>query len=365
MSIHFSNDDLSKLHSRGHMSCDTPLHLIPTARSLTMLSPIPKFLTLSGALLAVLALGFSADIFAQGKWPNRPVHLVVTFPPGGTSDLVARLLAPKLTASTGQVFLVENKAGAAGIIGSDAVAKAAPDGYTFVVSTPGSHSIAPTLNRNLKYDAMGDFTHVALIGALPHVLLVGPKSPFRNLKEFIAGAKQQPGKIDFGSGGTGTINHVIGELFKARAGIDIVHVSYKGSAAAMSDLRGSTVPAAVDALPANVGMIKNGDLRALAITSPQRSALAPDIPTFAEQGYPDVTVENWTGLSGPAKLPTDIARGLAEETAKALALPDVRSKVNEWGMNITYKGPAEFTKFVQGDIARWRPVIIASGAQVD
>jgi len=330
-----------------------------------MRSPFLRPAALLASLLATSALTHSTAILAQAKWPARPVSIIVTFPPGGTSDLVARLLAPKLAASAGQPFVIENKPGAAGILGSDFVARAAPDGYTFVVSTTGSHSIAPTLNRNIKYNAMDDFTHVALIGALPHVLLVSTKSPYRNLKEFITLAKQQPGKIDFGSGGTGTINHVIGELFKARAGIDIVHISYKGSAAAITDLRGGSVPAAVDALPANVGMIRNGDLRALAITSAQRSPMAPDIPTFAEQGYPDVTVENWTGFSGPAKLPADITRSLAEETGKALALPDVKSRIAEWGMNITYKGPAEYTKFIQTDIARWRPVIIASGAQID
>jgi tripartite-type tricarboxylate transporter receptor subunit TctC len=197
------------------------------------------------------------------------------------------------------------------------------------------------------------------------VLLVNPKVPARSLQEFIALAKSKPGKIDFGSGGTGTINHIAGELFKTKAGIDITHVSYKGSGAAITDLRGNTIPAAFDALPANVGMIRSGELRALAITSSQRSPLAPQIPTFAEQGFPDVIVDNWVGLSGPARLPAEPVKRLASEMQRTLEAPDVREKMQEWGMTLSYKGPAEFTSFVRADILRWRPVVIASGAQVD
>jgi tripartite-type tricarboxylate transporter receptor subunit TctC len=318
------------------------------------------------ALMAAVVVALATPAAAQdARWPSRPVKIVVTFPPGGTSDLVARLLAPRLSTAFGQQFIVENRPGAAGIIGADVVAKSAPDGHTLLISTVGSHGIAPTLNRNIKYDAMADFTHIALIGSTAHVLLVSPKLPAKSLQEFIALAKSKPGKIDFGSGGTGTINHIAGELFKTKAGIDITHVSYKGSGAAIIDLRGNTIPAAFDALPANVGMIRSGELRALAITSAQRSPLAPQVPTFAEQGFPDVIVDNWVGLSGPARLPDDPVKRLASEMQKALEATDVRAKMQEWGMTITYRGPAEFTSFVRADIARWRPVVIASGAQVD
>jgi tripartite-type tricarboxylate transporter receptor subunit TctC len=322
------------------------------------------------ALRSFLALAAVAVVVAPAaaqdtRWPSRPVKIVVTFPPGGTSDLVARLVAPKLSTAFGQQFIVENRPGAAGIIGSDVVAKSPPDGQTLLISTVGSHGIAPTLNRNIKYDAVADFTHIALIGSTAHVLLVNPKVPAKSLQEFIALAKSKPGKIDFGSGGTGTINHIAGELFKSKAGIDITHVSYKGSGAAITDLRGNTIPAAFDALPANVGMIRSGELRALAITSSQRSPLAPQIPTFAEQGFPDVIVDNWVGLSGPARLPPDAVKRLASEMQKILEAPDVREKMQEWGMTVSYKGPADFTSFVRADILRWRPVVIASGAQVD
>ncbi|MBL8377543.1 MAG: tripartite tricarboxylate transporter substrate binding protein [Burkholderiales bacterium] len=316
--------------------------------------------------LAVSLASVPAASFAQdGKWPARPIRLVVTFPPGGTSDLVARLIGPKLSAALGQQVVVENRPGAGGIVGADAVAKAAPDGYTLVVSTVGSHGIGPTLNRNIRYDAVADFNHLALIGAVPHVLLVNPKFPARTLAELVAAARAQPGKISYGSGGSGSINHVTGELFRARAGIDMVHVPYKGSGAAITDLRGFTIPVAVDALPANLGLIRSGELRALAITSRERSPLAPEVPTFIEQGFADVVADNWIGISGPAKLPEDIARRLTAETEKVVAQADVRDKLREWGMAINLRTGADFTSFVRADIARWRPVIIASGAQID
>ena len=322
----------------------------------------PKILQL--CLAIALALSFGAAS-AQDAWPNRSVKIVVTFPPGGTSDLVARLLGPKLSAALGQPVVIENRAGGAGIIGADVVAKAAPDGYTLVVSTPGSHSIAPTLNRNIRYNAAEDFTHIALIGSLPHVLLSNKDFPAKNLKDLVTMAKQKPGKIDFGSGGAGSINHVIGELFKTSAAISLTHIPYRGSAAAMVDLRGNSIPLLVDALPANVAAIKNGDVRALAITASKRSPLAPDVPTFAEQGFADVVAENWVGISGPAKMPEGVTRRLAQEIERAMALPDVRDKLMEWGVVASFKGQAEFSAFVKSDISRWRPVIIRSGAQID
>ena len=196
-------------------------------------------------------------------------------------------------------------------------------------------------------------------------LLVNPQFPVKTLPELIAMAKAQPGKLNYASGGTGTINHVTGELLKSKGQFDIVHISYKGSVPAMIDLLGNTVSIGVDALPANIARIRSGALRALAITSPQRSPLAPEIPTFAELGLPEVIVENWVGISGPAKLPDDIAKRLAEETAKILAMPDVREKLREWGMTVTFKQAGDFTNFVRADIAKWRPVILASGAQID
>ena len=316
--------------------------------------------------LVAVALFAAAPVAAQeARWPSRPIKLVVTFPPGGTSDLVARLIAPKLSTALGQQVVVENRPGAGGIVGAEVVAKSAADGYTLVVSTVGSHGIGPTLNRNIKYDAVADFTHIALIGAVPHVLLVNPKLPAKTLAELIALARAQPGKINYGSGGSGSINHVTGELLKAKGGFDMVHVPYKGSGAALTDLRGFTIPVAVDALPANLGLIRSGELRALGITSPMRSPLAPDVPTFVEQGFPDVVVDNWIGLSGPAKMPPEVSRRLALEVEKVVAMPDVQAKLREWGMAMSVKTLGDFSEFVRADIAKWRPVILSSGAQID
>ena len=317
------------------------------------------------ALIVSATLCAPGAALAQDSWPTRAIRLVVTFPPGGTSDLVARLVAPKLSGAIGQQVVVENRPGAGGIVGADAVAKSAPDGYTLVVSTVGSHGIGPTLNRNIKYDAVADFTHLTLIGAVPHVLLVNPKLPAKNLQELITLARAQPGKINYGSGGSGSINHVTGELFKSRARLDLVHVPYKGSSAAITDLRGFTIPVAVDALPANLGLIKSGELRALGITSAQRSPLAPEVPTFVEQGFADLVVDNWVGISGPARLPDEISRRLVLETEKILALPEVREKLREWGMAPSVRSMGEFSAFVRADIAKWRPVVISSGAQID
>ncbi len=307
--------------------------------------------------------------FAQAqpteRWPVKAVRLVVTFPPGGSSDLIARLVGPKLTTAFGQTFIVENRPGAAGILGSEFVAKAAPDGYTLLVSTVGSHGIAPTLNRNIRYDAVKDFTHISMFSVIPHVLVVHPSLPVKTVKDFVTLAKSRPGKLDFGSGGTGSINHIAGELFKSKSGIDIVHVPYKGSAAAIIDVLGGAIPSAFDALPANLGYIRAGKLRALAITSKERSAVEPSIPTFVEQGYPAMAVDNWVGFSAPAKLPPEVAARLAQEIKKVLDMPDVRERLMEWGMAPAFRAPVEFTGFVRTDIERWRPVIIASGAQID
>lgn len=317
------------------------------------------------SLLVVLMGALAWPAVAQERWPSRPIKFVITFPPGGTSDLVARLIAPKLSVALGQQVVVENRPGAGGIVGADAVAKSPADGYTLLMSTVGSHGIGPTLNRNIRYDAVADFTHLVLIGAVPHVLLANPRLAAKSLKELADLSHAQPGRLNYGSGGTGSINHVTGELIKTRLKIDMTHVPYKGSSAAITDLRGGTIPVAVDALPANLAMIRSGELRALAITSARRSPLAPEVPTFAELGYPDILVDNWVGISAPAKLPEDVGRRITAEVEKVLAQPDVREKLQERGMALGQRSGADFTAFVRADIARWRPVILSSGAQVD
>ncbi len=325
-----------------------------------------KHYTLCVQLLSamVLAHGIAPFAFAQqDAWPAKPVRLVVTFPPGGSSDVIARLIAPKLSAALGQPFIVDNRAGGDGMIGSEAVAKAAPDGYTLLISNVSPQGINQTLHRNIRYDSLKDFTHIAHIGAIPHVLVVNPTFAAKTLQEFVQLAKAQPGKTDFGAGGP--INQLTGELLNAKAGIRITHIPYKGTGPALTDLRGGTIPSAVVPLPAANEFLKASQLRALAVTSAKRSPLAPDVPTFVELGYPDLVVENWVGLSGPAKLRPEIVKRLAEEVRKALSSADLRNKSIELGMTLDFKGSEEFTRYVGNEIEKWRSVILSSGVKIE
>jgi len=310
------------------------------------------------------AWGVTSAAFAQQeRWPNKPVRLVVTFPPGGASDVVARIIAVKLSASLGQPFLVDNRPGADGMIGSEAVSKAAPDGHVLLISNVGPQGIAQTLYRDIRYDAINDFTHIAHLGAIAHVLVVGAAFPAKNLQEFVQIAKTQPGKVDFGSGGP--INQLTGELLKAKAGIQITNVPYKGTGQVLTELRGGMIPSAVLPLPSAIELMRAQQLRALAVTSAQRSPLAPDVPTFVELGYPDIVVENWVGISAPAKLRDDIVRRLVAEIGQLLAAEDVRAKMRQVGMTVQFKGPGEFTRYVRAEIEKWRSIIISSGMKIE
>jgi tripartite-type tricarboxylate transporter receptor subunit TctC len=312
------------------------------------------------ALASALAPGASAQ---QDRWPAKPVRLVVTFPPGGSSDVLARLLAPKLAGAFGQQFVVDNRPGADGMIGSEAVARAAPDGYTLLISNVSPQGINQTLYRSIRYDALKDFTHIAHFGAIPHILVVTPGFAAKTLQEYVQLAKAQPGKVDFGAGGP--INQLTGELLKAKAGIQIVHIPYKGTGPLLTELRGGQVPSAVLPVPAASEFLRAKQLRGLAVTSARRSPLAPDVPTFVELGYPDLVVENWVGLSGPAKLAPDVVKRLAEEVQKALASPDFREKAAELGLAVDFKGSEEFSRYVAAEIEKWRSIIVSSGVKIE
>ncbi len=314
--------------------------------------------------LSAFMCGTSCAAFAQeDRWPAKPVRLIVTFPPGGSSDLIARLIAPKLAAALGQQFIVDNRAGADGMIGSEFVAKAAPDGYTFLISNVGPQGIAQSLYRKIRYDALRDFTHIAHLGAIAHVLVVTTSFPVQNLPAFVKLARAKPGEINFGSGGP--INHLTGELLNAKAGIKLTHVPYKGTAASIIEVRGGMVPAAIAPLPATIEMMRAKQLRALAVTSAQRSPLAPEVPTFVELGYPDLVVENWVGISGPAKLRDDLVNRMAAESRNLMNAPELRSRFNELGVGLQFKGPEEYTAYVRAEIEKWRAIVVSSGAQVE
>jgi tripartite-type tricarboxylate transporter receptor subunit TctC len=311
------------------------------------------------ALLLGAAAALPRPAMAQGA---RTIRVVVPFTPGGSSDLVARLLAPRLTERLGQTVVVENRAGAAATIGTDHVAKADPDGTTLVISTAAGNGLAPAVFPRLPYDPVADFTHIGFIGALPATLLVRPALGTPDFARFIAMARATPRPVTFGTGGHGTLNHITGELIALRTGARLEHVPYRGSAQALTDLLGGTLQAIVDALPQNISAIRDGSLVALGVTTRRRAEVAPEIPTFVEQGFPDIVAENWNGLSGPRGLSPAVVERLAAALRAALAEPGMAAQITAWGMVPGPETPAAFTAFVTEEVARWRPVVQAAGA---
>jgi tripartite-type tricarboxylate transporter receptor subunit TctC len=307
---------------------------------------------------------FASSALAQG-WPARPVRIVVPFAPGGTADTLGRLVAQKLSEQLKESFVVENRGGAGGVVGSEIVSKAPADGYTFVVSGIASHVIAPLLPQGTPYDPLKDFTHVALFGGPPAVLAVSPSLQVKDLKEFVALAKSQPGKLSYGSPGNGTQGQLVAELFKRLAGIDLLHVPYKGASGAVANLLGGQIAAVSTTLSTAAGQIKSGRAVALALSSAKRLPDYPDIPTFAEQGYPELVATVWFSLSGPANLPPEIVSRLNAEVRRALELPEVRERVRHDGVVPNRMDAAEFTAFVTDELRRWGPVVRGSGAKND
>ena len=310
------------------------------------------------AMVAGMGLMVAPALRAQG----RPIRLIVPFTPGGSSDLVARLLAPRLTALLGQTVVIENRGGAGATIGTDHVAKSDPDGLTLVISTAAGHGLAPSVYPRLAYDPVADFTHIGFIGALPATLLVRPAFGATTIGAFIAKARAAPRPIAYGTGGHGTLNHITGELIRLRTGAKLDHVPYRGSAQALADLLGGTLDAIVDALPQNIPAIRAGSLVALGVSTRGRAAVAPEIPTFAEQGFPDLVAENWNGLSAPKGLPPAMVERLATALRAALAEPAIAAQLSAWGMVPGAATPGAFTAFVAEEVARWRPVVQAANA---
>src|SRR6267142_4623371 len=320
-------------------------------------------------ITALLALALPC-ILAAGEagaqsWPSKPVRVVVPFAPGGTADTLGRLVAHKLGETFKETFVVENRAGAGGVVGSELVAKAAPDGYTLVVSGVASHCIAPAMSKNFPFDPLRDFTHIALFGGPPGVLVINPSLPVRDLKQFIAYARAENGKLAYGSPGNGTQGHLIAEQLKQVTGIEMTHVPYKGASLAVSDLIAGHVMVTSTTLTTAASQIKSGRARALAVTSAKRVPDFPEIPTFAELGYPELTASIWFSLSGPAGVAPEIVSRLNVEVRRALQAPDVRERLRPEGIEPGDLDPQQFTAFVAAELKRWAPVVRASGAQAD
>lgn len=314
-------------------------------------------------LLFALALCWAWPAAGQ-VYPAKPVRIIVAQAPGGASDLLIRLITQKLTESLGQQFIIDNRPGAGGNIGAEVAAKAAPDGYTlFMVSAP--HAVAPSLYKKLGYDLARDFTPVTLLGSEPLCMVVHPSLPAKSVRELVAFLKQRPGQVSYGSTGNGAVNHLATELFKSRAGVDMVHVPYKGSAFAIPDVISGIVPV----LFANVSPlqphIRSGRLRPLAVTSSRRVRALPDVPTIAESGYAGYEAVNWFGIVAPARTPDEIVRKLNAAIRQSVAAPDVREFYENRGADQTTNTPEEMRAFLQSETAKWAAVVKASGARID
>ena len=316
-----------------------------------------------GRLLSVALLAFaSLGAAAQGAWPTKPIRIVVTFPPGGAPDTLARVLADKWGA-LGQPVTVDNKPGAGGNIGTDLVAKSAPDGATLVIGTVGTHGINASLYPNLPYHPQRDFTPITFLASTPNLLVVNNTVPARTTQELIDLAKKTP--LTFGSSGSGTSIHLSGELFNTLAGVKMQHIPYKGRAQAIPDLLGGRISMIFDNMPSALPLVKSGELRAIAVTSAQRSAAAPQIPTLAESGLPGFEATSWFALFAPANLPREVQMKINAETARVLALPDVKEKLATLGLDPAPGTPEQLASLVQSEMAKWAKVVKESGAKPD
>jgi tripartite-type tricarboxylate transporter receptor subunit TctC len=324
------------------------------------MSSTPAKLALS--VLTILSLTFGA--FAQSPaYPDRPVSMVVTFAAGGSSDVLARAVADAMSHGLGQQIAVDNRPGAGGQIGAEAVAHAAPDGYTVLFGTNGALGIGPALYKNMRYDPLHDLTPVGLLHKLPLLMIVNPSVPAKDLHELIDYARANPGKLSFASAGVGSVSHLAGELFKEEAKIDILHVPYKGGGAAVTDLISGRVSMMLETIPNALPLAKSGQMRAIAVTTKERSSSAPDIPTIAESGLPDFDVSAWTGLFVPATTPRAVVDRLNAETRKIASEKHYVDLIQSMGTNIASSSPEEFGAFVRDDIARWNKIIEHAGIQ--
>ena len=302
---------------------------------------------------------------AQDKWPSKPITYVVPFPAGGTTDILARLISQKLGPALGTTVIVENRAGAGGNIGSDFVAKAAPDGYTILGGTISSHAINVSLYPKLPYDPVKSFAPVALIGTNANVLVVGAASPYKTVQELTAAAKAKPGSISFASAGNGTSQHLSGELYKGMAGLDMVHVPYKGSAPAMQDVIGGQVPMMFDTSVVAGPFIESGKVRALAVTSAKRTPQLPNVPTMAESGVAGYDLQSWQAIFAPAGTPAPILLRLQSEVAKIIKSPEIQERLGKLGMEPSAMTAEQFAAFQASEIAKWAKVIKVGNIKID
>ncbi len=320
-----------------------------------------KALSVVRAAAALWLVACSACALAQA-YPSKPVRLVAAFPAGGTSDVIARLLAEQMGPALGQPVVVENRVGSNGMIGTDYVAKSAPDGYTILLA-PSGHAINNSLNPNVPYDPIKDFTMITLIGTVPMVVTVNPGVPANSLRELIELARAKPGAVNFGSGGPGSSNQLATELFASMAGIRMTHIPYKGDTPGIADLLGGHIALIFLNTPAALPLVKGGKARALAITSAERSPLLPDVPAVAES-LPGYAAGSWHGIFGPAGVPPEIVKRLNTEFVAVIRAPAVSAKLRGMGVNVVGNSPEAFTEFVRAEIVKWAQVIKAANVKL-
>ena len=314
-------------------------------------------------LFVALAL-LAATANAQ-TYPSRLVKIIVPFPPGGTTDIVARLVAERLSPQLGQPTVIENRAGAGGAVGAAEIARAAPDGYTLGLATVSTHGVNPAINPKLAYDALKDFTPISNLASVPNVVSAHPALGVTDVRGLIEKAKAGPGKITYASAGNGSLSHMLGELFKVSTGTDLLHVPYKGVGPALNDTLGGQVDLLFDNLPSSLPYIQSGKLRALAVSSPARLDSLPGVPTFAEAGVPQLNEPSWFGLVAPAKLPEAVLARLHEAVTKALAAPEVRERMHNVGAVPAGNSPKEFATQIRREIERHKRVAEESGIRID
>jgi tripartite-type tricarboxylate transporter receptor subunit TctC len=319
--------------------------------------------TLAG-LFAAAALALSGIAFAQ-PWPSKPIKIIVPYPPGGTSDILARAVGQKLTETWGQPVLVENKPGATGNIGADFVAKSPPDGYTLLLGDIGSLAIAPSVATALPFDPVKDFAPVVMVAYSPHLLVIHPSVPAKDAKELVALAKAKPDSLNFAVSGLGGANHLAGIDFAQRAGIKWTYIPYKGGAQALTDMVGGQATVMFNGMLATYPFVKDGKLKALAISSAQRFSAAPDIPTVAESGYPGFETGSWQGIVAPAGTPPEVVRKMHATVMSILGTPEMKDRLDKAGAEVRAMSPEQFGAFIRSEKDRWAKVVKESGAKFD
>ena len=315
-------------------------------------------------LLVFLLIALAAPVWGQA-YPSKPVRVIVTFPPGSTPDIVGRAFASRLQEAMGQPFVVENRAGAGGNIGADAVAKAAADGYTLLVSTNGVFAINKALYKAMPFDPDKDLAPLSLLATAPQMLVVQPSLGLKDFKGFIEYAKRNPGKLSYGSVGGGSASHLTMELLKSDAGVDLVHVPYKGFPPAVTDMLAGNIQAMFAIVPGVLPHVKAGKMKALAVTALRRSPLAPDVPSVAELGLPQLESLAWIGLAAPTGVPKDVVDRITSETARGMRAPEVRELLGKQGFDVVAGSPTEFSRWIQAESSKWARVIRLSGATAE